>query len=87
MKTHSTIEAAMNDIRLYQHSKQALVQRKDHSTATVNDYDDSVAYVCAMQSESTPTVDAKSLEKELRVIKEELRQSRHNVHRAQEDAL
>lgn len=63
------------------------MQRKDHSTATVNDYDDSVAYVCAMQSESSPTVDVRSLEKELRVIKEELRQSRHNVHRAQEDAL
>ncbi|KAH3703674.1 hypothetical protein DPMN_078716 [Dreissena polymorpha] len=74
MKRHRTIEAAMNDIRLFQHSKGAMLGGRTKVTQTAIDYNDTNAYICSVQSQSDKESisDLSALQKELIKIKEQL---------------
>ncbi|XP_052234004.1 uncharacterized protein LOC127846618 [Dreissena polymorpha] len=74
MKRHRTIEAAMNDIRLFQHSKGAMLGGRTKVTQKAMDYNDTNAYICSVHSHSDKEsiTDFSTLQKELIKIKEQL---------------
>ncbi len=74
MKRHRTVETAMNDIRLFQHSKGAMLGGRTKVTQTAIDYNDTNAYICSVQSQSDKVTitDLSTLQKELIKIKEQL---------------
>lgn len=73
MKKHSTIEAAMDYVRLFKHSRKAMVGKLDHDTSGVADFEDRSAHVCAIQKQTSPALDLTSLQEELQQVKSELK--------------
>lgn len=63
----------MNYIRLYKHSRKAMVDTKDHSVPDTGavDYDKNAARVCAVQTESKADMDLSGLRQELEKVKAE----------------
>ena len=78
MRTFSTIEDAMNEVKLYQHSKQAMGRPKRTSqSVTATDYEDPPVQVSAVQARETPAVSniesiLAKLQLELTEVKEQL---------------
>ena len=78
MRSFSTIEDAMNEVKLYQHAKQAMGRPKRTSqSVTATDYEDPPVQVSAVQARETPAVSniesiLAKLQLELTEVKEQL---------------
>ena len=78
MRSFRTLEDAMNEVRLFQHSKQAMSGKSKHTShsSTAVDYDESVMQVSAVQNRTKPESNVESvlaqLQLELKEVKTQL---------------
>ena len=79
MKSFSTLDEAMNEVRLFQHSKQAMgMRRRSNRMATAANYDEPEVQVSAVQERVKPMPSSvesmlAQLQLELREVKDQLR--------------